>query len=229
MFSQLVKRYDFLNHLFSLNRDQVWRRALANRIDPWPPGAGILDLATGTGDQLMAIKRARPDWRLTGLDFSGEMLALARAKMSARPGPAPELIMGDALNLPFAEAAFEAVTIAFGLRNIPGRAGLYDQVMKVLKPGGQFLILEMYFERETPWSALYRCYLNRVIPALGYLVSGRKSAYRYLAESIMNFPPPLELKAELALAGFSDIDHKCYSFSTAMLVWGRKASAPPNL
>lgn len=222
MFNDLVNHYDFVNHLLSLNRDQVWRRALVNRLDLWPPEARILDLATGTGDQLTALKKAAPNRRLTGLDFSEDMLALARAKLAGSPGPPPELLLGDALELPYPEASFEAVTISFGLRNIAERARLYDQALRVLKPGGQFLILEMYFARDTAWSPLYRFYLNRILPLVGTMISGRKSAYRYLAESIMKFPQPLEIKAELAMAGYSEIGHKSYSFNTAMLVWGRK-------
>ena len=130
---------------------------------------------------------------------------------------------GSALSLPYPEGVFDSVSISFGLRNIPDRAGVYAQVRRVLKPGGRFLVLEAFHDRESLWAPVTGFYLKRVMPTLGgRLVSRERAAYDYLADSVLAFPRPEALSAELAGAGFNEIAFRTYTFSTVMLVWGDK-------
>jgi len=133
------------------------------------------------------------------------------------------MLVGDALAIPFDDETFDSVSISFGLRNISARAELYREVLRVLKPGGRFLVLEAFHDRKSVLAPVVRYYLNAIMPALGgRLVSRQREAYRYLAASIMAFPQPETLVADLAVAGFENLNWRAYTFNTAMLVWGDK-------
>ena len=223
MFSGLAGRYDLVNRILSLGRDASWRRALARRMKIIEPPGRLLDLAAGTGDQIVAAKRLWPGLAVTGLDLAPDMLALARPKMAALSAPAPELVVGDALDLPFAENSFDTVSISFGLRNISRRGELFAQVRRVLKPGGRFLILELSHNPKSPWAALTGFYLRRFVPLVGGRIMTRSGeAYRYLADSILAFPPPARLAGELAEAGFTNLNTRLYTFDSAMLISAEK-------
>lgn len=222
MFSGLAGRYDLANRAMSLGRDVFWRQALARRLKVLDEPGRLLDLAAGTGDQIVAAKTARPALEVTGLDLAPAMLHLAERKFT-RFAPRPRLVVGDALATPFGEGEFDSVSISFGLRNVPDRAALMAEARRVLKPGGRFLVLEMFFDRLAPWAPAMRWYLNKVVPLVGgRLISHEREAYRYLAESIMGFPQPAELAREMAAAGFKGISYNTYTFHAAMLVWGDK-------
>jgi demethylmenaquinone methyltransferase/2-methoxy-6-polyprenyl-1,4-benzoquinol methylase len=223
MFSGLARRYDLVNRILSLGRDPFWRLALARRLKIIEPPGRLLDLAAGTGDQIAAAKKIWPGLTVTGLDLSSDMLALARPKLAGLPAPAPELVVGDALDLDFKEASFDSVSISFGLRNINRRRELYAQVFRVLKPGGRFLILELFHDPKSPWAGVTGFYLRRLMPFIGGRILTRSStAYRYLADSILAFPQPALLAGELAEAGFTALAGRLYTFETALLVWGEK-------
>jgi len=227
MFSGLARRYDLVNRVLSLGRDNFWRLALARRLKIVDPPGRLLDLGAGTGAQIAAAKKLRPDLAVTGLDQSPDMLALARQKLARLPAPAPELIAGDALALPFAESSFDSVSISFGLRNISQRQALYAQVRRVLKPGGRFLILELFHNPQSPWAGLTGFYLKRLVPFLGGRVLTRSgAAYRYLSDSILAFPQPARLAEELAEAGFTALTGRLYTFESALLVCGEKPEKP---
>jgi demethylmenaquinone methyltransferase/2-methoxy-6-polyprenyl-1,4-benzoquinol methylase len=183
-----------------------------------------LDLATGTGGQIAVAKKLRPDLAVTGLDLAPDMLDLARLKLARLPAPAPELIAGDALALPFAESSFDSVSISFGLRNISRRPALYAQVLRVLKPGGRFLILELFHNPQSAWAGLTGFYLRRLAPFIGGRVLGE--AHRCLADSILTFPQPARLAEELAEAGFTALTGRLYTFESALLVCGEKPENP---
>jgi demethylmenaquinone methyltransferase/2-methoxy-6-polyprenyl-1,4-benzoquinol methylase len=223
MFGEISSLYDLLTHVLSFGRDFFWRKALARRLLALRSPGSFLDLAAGTGDQLIAIRRMWPQARLTGLDFAKPMLALARKKFEKIKGPSPTLVEGDALSLPFQPDSFDSVSISFGLRNIKDRQGLFRSVLKVLKPGGRFLALEMFFDPRAPWAPLHRFHLEKVGPFLGDLAFGRRTeAYRYLADSIKAFPHPAALAGEMELAGFQGLGYHAYTFGAVMLAWGGK-------
>jgi demethylmenaquinone methyltransferase/2-methoxy-6-polyprenyl-1,4-benzoquinol methylase len=223
MFDRVARRYDLANRVMSLGLDIRWRKALARRLKIIDQPGRLLDLAAGTGDQIVAAKRIHPSLAADGLDLSPAMVALAEPKWTGLAPPRPEMVIGSALSLPYPEGVFDSVSISFGLRNIPDRAGVYAQVRRVLKPGGRFLVLEAFHDRQSLWAPVTGFYLKRVMPALGgRLVSRERAAYDYLADSVLAFPRPEALGAELAGAGFGRIAFRVYAFSTVMLVWGDK-------
>ena len=219
MFSSVAGRYDLANRIMSLGRDLFWREALARRIKVLDPPGFLLDLAAGTGDQIIAAKKARPDMKVVGLDFSSGMLELAKPKLKTLPSPTPELVCGDALDLPFDDGLFDSVSISFGLRNIAERAALYQEVLRVLKPGGRFLVLEAYHDRNSLWAPAVEFYMRQIVPTLGgRIVSREYEAYSYLISSIMSFPRPEALAEEMRAAGFISPAGRSYTFNTVMLV-----------
>ena len=223
MFTGLAGRYDLANRVMSLGRDLFWRRALARRVRVVDRPGRLLDLAAGTGDQIVAIKKMHPHMEVIGLDLSAAMMELAAPKLARLTPPIPEMIVGDALAPPFGEAGFDSISISFGLRNIPARGDLYAQVLRMLKPGGRFLVLEMYHDRRTLLAPVVSFYLRRVAPVLGgRLISGRPEAYQYLASSILGFPQPEDLTAEMTGAGFTAPNIQKFNFNTVMLVTAEK-------
>src|SRR6476659_3344098 len=172
MFDRIAGRYDLANHLLSGGIDFWWRRRAAEIVRQWRP-ARVLDLATGSGDVALAIARKLPQTEVTGTDFSGEMLALARRKGLQRT------VLADALQLPYQDGSFDCVTVAFGLRNMADWSAALREMARVLAPEGHLLVLDF----SIPSGALqqfYRFYLHRCLPTLASIVTGQKDAYDYL-------------------------------------------------
>ncbi|UQZ89691.1 dimethylmenaquinone methyltransferase [Deltaproteobacteria bacterium Smac51] len=223
MFNTIASRYDLANRAMSLGRDPFWREALARRLKILESPGRLLDLAAGTGDQIVAAKKALPGLEAVGLDLSTTMMELAEAKFDKLSPPRPQMITGDALDLPFGPNEFDSVSMSFGLRNVGSRPKLFEEAFRVLKPGGRLLILEMYYDRQTPWAGFMNWYLKKIVPLVGgRLISTDKDAYKYLVASIMAFPRPEELAGEMKAAGFLNLSFKTYTLNTVMLVWGDK-------
>jgi demethylmenaquinone methyltransferase/2-methoxy-6-polyprenyl-1,4-benzoquinol methylase len=197
MFDQIAPRYDVRNRMFSLARDDAWRRRAA-RLTRLQPGQTALDLCTGTGKlahELLPL--VRPGGRVIGVDFSPGMLERASAAE-----PDVEFRQGDVTRLSEADASIDAVTIGFGLRNIVNRDAALREMRRVLRPGGRLVILE-FAPPTGPLLAAYRFYLGRVMPAVAGLFSTKESsAYRYLAETVAGFPQPAVLAGDLEALGF---------------------------
>ncbi len=202
LFSAIARRYDFLNHFLSLGIDLYWRRMLVRSLPENLTGP-VLDVATGTGDLAFTLLQAFPDLKLIGADNTPAMLELARNKMEKRQ-VFFETIESDAENLSFETGSFEAVTIAFGLRNIGFYSDALIEFHRVMSPGGQLRILEFGQPEGRIFGPLYSFYFHRILPYLGMLIS-RSRAYRYLPESVDNFPPRPELHNLLEKAGFTEI------------------------
>ena len=181
MFNRIAARYDLANALLSGGMDFLWRRRAAAVVRYWQPET-LLDLATGSGVLAATIARACPRTRIVGADFSQPMLCQAQ-----KAGRLRDLVVADALHLPFADAGFEALTVAFGLRNMASWAGALTEMRRVLKPGGHLLVLDFSLPRGW-WGGGYRFYLRQCLPVIAGAVSGERSAYDYLAESIGRFP-----------------------------------------
>jgi demethylmenaquinone methyltransferase/2-methoxy-6-polyprenyl-1,4-benzoquinol methylase len=224
MFNSVSSRYDLLNHFLSLGRDNFWREALARRLMARDYPGRFLDLATGSGDQLLAIRDHWPYAELTGLDFSDSMLGIARKKLNKHyPNDEIDLILGDVYEPPFEPSSFDSVSISFGLRNLGKRELLYEQAFRVLKPGGRFLILELFFDNRGLIAPIHRFHVEIVTPWLaGMLFRSQNKAYNYLSRSVFNFPHPAVIVDELMEAGFKGVEYQTYTFSSTMLVWGQK-------
>jgi len=205
MFTSIAPHYDFLNHLLSLNLDRRWRRVAARlALDGAAAPPRLLDLCTGTGDLALELARRSPQARIAGLDFVLPMLERLAAK-TRRAGLAARIhpLCGDGFHLPYRDAAFDAVTVAFGLRNLSPVEPAIDEVARVLRPGGRFVILEFALPKRGLWARLYALYFFRVLPKIGKWIS-RTSAYTYLPASVAVFLEPPELSATLLRHGFAE-------------------------
>src|SRR5512132_1018330 len=181
MFGSIARRYDLANHVLSCGIDFYWRARAAEIVDAWHPHT-IADLATGTGDLARAMQKKLPHAELTGVDFLPEMLELARRKGVRR------VVLADAMKLPFDDASFDCVTIAFGLRNLENCSAALTEMWRVLNAKGHLLVLEFSLPTTPILRAVYRFSLHRCLPLLGSSLTGEKNAYDYLGDSIEEFP-----------------------------------------
>lgn len=224
MFAAIAGRYDLLNRVLSLGLDRRWRQEATHAA--FAGGAArVLDVATGTADLALAMKRYRPEAEVVGVDFVEEMLVLGRRK-ARRQGLAVRLEQGDGLALPFDDATFDAVTIAYGLRNFADTGRGLREFYRVLRPGGRLVVLEFPPPPKGAFGRLFRLYFLRVLPRIGGLVSGQGGAYSYLPDSVLKFPPPAELARALEDAGFSEVRYKLQTFGVSALHTGEKPENP---
>lgn len=194
MFGRVARRYDLANHLLSGGLDFSWRARAAEIVTAWAPRQ-LLDLATGSGDLGLTIAKRLPSVEITGADFCAEMLETARAKGLRNT------VVADALELPFAAASFDVVTVAFGLRNMANWDSALAEMARVLRPTGRLLVLDFSLPRGW-WAPLYRAYLHHLLPWVAGLVTGEKKAYDYLGESIERFPSGAAMCAMIERSGF---------------------------
>lgn len=223
MFDAIAPRYDFLNRLLSLRQDVYWRRTMITALD-LPDNAAVLDVACGTGDVLIEImRRGGKQKRIVGTDFAPEMLKLAKIKLLRENfSPGIDLVAGNGLHLPFAPDTFDAVTIAFGIRNIMDRKAALSCFFDCLKPGGRVAVLELATPRNKFFLSFYLFYFARILPLIGAFFSKHLKAYDYLPKSVINFPPPDEFAAIMKQAGFTDIKWRGLSLGIATVHIGRK-------
>ena len=190
MFDRISPKYDALNHLLSFNIDKVWRRKAAKEVAKHHP-ADILDLATGTADLAIALAKHNPQARIIGMDFSEKMLEIGQEKVKQQNLENQIVLrIGDAATLPFEDGTFDVVTVAFGVRNFEDLDKGLLEISRVLKPGGQAVILEFSMPEKFPVKQLYQFYFKRVLPIIGKRVSKDESAYTYLPSSVERFPMP---------------------------------------
>ncbi len=215
MFTAIAPRYDLANRLLSGGRDRAWRRVAARRLGP-RPGERALDLACGTGD--LALDMGRTGATVVGVDFTHAMLTRAAAR--DRQGRL-QLIGGDALRLPFGDASFHLAGIAFGVRNFADLDAGLAELARVLRPGGRLGVLE-FSRPHGPLAPLARLYLDRVMPLLGRLVSGREGPYDYLADSIRAWPTPGDLARRFREAGFEQVTWSTFTGGVAALHLARR-------
>jgi len=203
LFDELAPSYDRLNRIFSLGMDIGWRRQLVTAVTRQNPSQ-ILDLACGSGDVTAMLREALPKAQVVGLDFSRPLLKQAKGR------GLPQLAEADALQLPFADESFDAVTIAFGLRNFSDRAAGLDEIARVLKQGAVFGLLE-FSPPPMPWKLFWNLYLHHLMPFVAQVVAKQGDSFRYLAQSIAEFPTPSALNHELSAAGLKLLFSRSFS------------------
>ncbi len=223
MFDRIAPRYDALNRILSLRSDVAWRKRLAALL---PPGDRLrmLDLATGTGDQIFQLFGAAPNVReAVGLDLSEGMLDVGRKKAKARGlEHRVQLLVGDAMTIPFPDHSFDLVTMSFGIRNVLDVLRTLKEINRVLKPGGRALILEFSTPQSRCFRRLYFFYLRHVLPKIGGWISGDPGAYRYLNVTIEGFPSGDAFCRIMSEAGFLRVAHYPLSFGIAAIYEGDK-------
>jgi demethylmenaquinone methyltransferase/2-methoxy-6-polyprenyl-1,4-benzoquinol methylase len=211
MFTQIAPSYDLLNHVLSLQLDRLWRARVARILAPILKrgDAVVLDLCCGTGDLALALARAG-EARVIGADFAHPMLVQANSKSGGKI----KFLEADALGLPFADGSFDLVTAAFGFRNLANYEDGLREMMRVLKPGGTLGILEFTEPPDGFIGDLYRWYFRRVLPRIGGMLSGDRSAYKYLPKSVARFFRPGELGGLMEAVGFTSVSFRVWTMGT---------------
>jgi len=216
MFDGIAARYDLLNRILSLGIDQRWRARQIEAIEA-RPGHRVLDLATGTGDVGLLLLDRTPGVEVVGLDPSARMLDVARGKVAGRGlSDRMTLTQGDAERLPFPDASFDGIVMAFGIRNVPDRAAALREMARVVRPGGRISILELSEPRSGILGPLARFHVHQVVPRVGALLSGA-SEYGYLQASIAAFPPPAEFASLMRASGLDVLGVEPMTFGVVCL------------
>lgn len=223
MFAAVAPRYDLLNHLLSAGFDIRWRRAAVKALAPVlaSPSSVVIDLCCGTGDLALALRRASAG-KVMGADFCYPMLQQARIK-SERLLKNTAFLEADTLRLPFPEASVDALTIAFGFRNLANYRRGIQEMRRVLRPGGMVAILEFSHVTWPVFGPLFRFYFRRVLPLLGSWISGVRGPYQYLPDSVLRFPDQEALAGMLAEEGFSNVRYRNFTGGVAVLHLGVRA------
>jgi demethylmenaquinone methyltransferase/2-methoxy-6-polyprenyl-1,4-benzoquinol methylase len=223
MFSGIAGRYDLLNHLLSANVDKRWRRTVRGKLEKIlnDPYAIVLDVACGTGDLSIELQHGARA-RVIGTDFCRPMLAIAKEKAPAIP-----LVEGDAMALGFANETFDAITIAFGLRNLSNVSDGLAELNRLLKAGGKLVILEFSSPVVPGFRGAFNFYFSKVLPRIGGLVSGSRGAYKYLPDSVSKFPDQRNLAEMMRKVGFVNVEYSNLTGGIAAIHQGIKEEARP--
>jgi demethylmenaquinone methyltransferase/2-methoxy-6-polyprenyl-1,4-benzoquinol methylase len=223
MFDKIAFRYDFLNRFLSGGVDIYWRKQAIRELQGLPADASVLDVATGTGDMAVLLARYLPYARITGVDISAGMLEvgrqkLARLKLDGRIALQP----GDCETLPFSGDSFDAITVAFGVRNFENLENGLREMRRVLKPGGKLVVLEFSQPRTPVICQLYRAYMRRIAPRIAGIAASDRAAYRYLNASVLAFPEGERLIRILDECGFTRLRLRRLSLGVCSVYTGEK-------
>lgn len=220
MFNDIAHRYDFLNHFLSLGIDIRWRIQVRKFLKPYHPNE-ILDVATGTGDLAIELTKLNPQ-RIVGVDIALEMLAIGKEKIKKRNIKQIDLQQGDSEDMAFKTNTFDAVTVAFGVRNFENLNRGLSEMCRVMKTGGHVAILEFSKPKSFPFKQVYNTYFKYILPGFGRLVSKHNNAYTYLPESVDSFEEDTAFLEKMANAGFKSVKQKRLTFGIATLYTGTK-------
>lgn len=221
MFNSISPKYDLLNRVLSMGIDVLWRKKTIKMLAPGKPKL-LLDVATGTGDLAIEALSLDPE-KIIGIDISEGMLSFGREKLEKRGlSHKIELIVGDSEALPFADGHFDAVMVAFGVRNFENLERGLQEIYRVLKPGGQLAVLEFSQPESAPFKQLYQFYFSNVLPLVGKAVSKDSSAYTYLPESVQEFPYGERFNSILSKIGFTSVSCTPLTFGIASIYMGQK-------
>jgi demethylmenaquinone methyltransferase / 2-methoxy-6-polyprenyl-1,4-benzoquinol methylase len=221
MFNNISRRYDFLNQLLSLGIDKIWRKKAIGALHVLQPKQ-ILDVATGTGEFALEALKLNPQ-KITGIDISDGMLEIGRKKILAKNLQSKiELARGDSENIPFGENKFDAVTVAFGVRNFENLKRGLSEILRVLKPGGMIVVLEFSKPSKFPFKQVYNFYFRYILPKIGSIVSNDKAAYTYLPKSVEAFPDGEDFLHILHDVGFKNTQCSSLTFGISSIYIGTK-------
>ena len=221
MFDNISHRYDFLNHLLSMGIDKGWRKKAIKLLEPLKPKV-LLDVATGTGDFAIQALTLQPD-QVVGIDISEGMLAMGRKKLIDRKlAEKVTLKYGDSENIPFEENKFDAVTVAFGVRNFENLEKGLSEILRVIKPGGMIVVLEFSRPRTFPFRQVYSFYFKFILPKIGRFISSDKAAYTYLPASVEAFPDGQDFLQRLEKVGFKNTKCRTLTFGISSIYTARK-------
>lgn len=222
MFNSIAPAYDFMNRAMTLGIDRLWRRKAVGMVADTEP-LRILDVATGTGDLAVELCRRIPAASVTGVDLSEEMLRIGREKME-KEGLTSRVTLrkADCLDLPFPDGTFDAVTVAYGVRNFENLLAGYREMLRVLRPEGTLTVIELSTPTSRIIRPLYRLYTRHMIPAVGRLISKDTRAYSYLPESIAAVPQRDSMTGLMRQAGFTDTAFRQLTFGTCIIYTARK-------
>lgn len=222
MFNNIAGKYDFLNHFLSLGIDHIWRKQVVRLIKHQYP-VQILDIATGTGDLAVAVAKALPDSKIIGADISENMLEIGKQKMIKKELNQRVIMeLGDSENLKYEDGFFDAVTVAFGVRNYEDLDKGLAEMYRVTKSDGQVYILEFSKPTVFPFKQIYNFYFLRILPLFGKTVSKDNNAYTYLPESVQQFPDGRDFLQHLEKAGYINVKQKKLTFGVASIYHGTK-------
>ncbi len=222
MFDSISESYDHLNHLLSLGIDRMWRRKTAKAIGRNHPDT-ILDIATGTADMAIALAKRCPDASIYGIDRSEKMIAIGNRKIKENDlDERIHLSVDDAENISSADLSFDAVSIAFGVRNFQDMGQGLSEAFRVLRHGGHIAILEFSTPSAFPFNLLYKYYFKHLLPKIGAKVSRNEAAYAYLPKSVYDFPPANTFISMMESAGFTQVKKKPLSLGIAILYTGQR-------
>ncbi len=213
MFDNIAPQYDFLNRMLSAGIDTLWRKKVVKLLKKHQPKK-ILDMATGTGDLAIELLKLHPE-KIIGIDLSANMLARGKAKIEKlKVGDQIELIQGDAEKIDFKDNTFDAITVAFGVRNYENLEKGLQEMQRVLKPGGKLMILEFSKPKKFPMKQLFNFYFKNILPLIGRMISKDQRAYTYLPESVIAFPEGQDFMKKLEITGYQP--EKYYSLTAGI-------------
>ena len=220
LFDRIAGTYDGLNHLLSLNIDRRWRRRAVKMLQP---AENVLDVAIGTADLTIELLRRQKAQRITGIDLSRQMMAIGEKKVAKRGySQCVQFNYGSAQQMPYAGEVFDAVTCAYGVRNFANMDEGLSEMYRVLRPGGELMILEFSYPTNPFIRWAYDLYFTHILPFVGNLFSRDRSAYNYLNRSVKNFPHGEAFAGHLRAAGFADIQIKPLTFGITTIYYARK-------
>lgn len=221
MFDNISQRYDFLNHFLSLGIDKGWRKKAIRLLAPHKP-KHILDVATGTGDFALQALSLKPD-QIIGVDISTGMLNVGKKKIEKRGvSDTIKMVQADSENLPFEENKFDAVTVAFGVRNFENLKVGLAEILRVMKPGAVLVVLEFSRPNKFPFKQVYNFYFKTILPKLGHWISRDKAAYTYLPESVEAFPDGEKFLSILSETGYKNTSCKSLTFGISSIYTAQK-------
>lgn len=224
MFDSIVPRYDLMNHIMTFGMDIRWRKMMARQartLQNGEPSDFVVDVACGTGDVAFELERVGVPL-VTGLDYSSGMVAEAQRKAKKRSSEV-NFLEGDAMEMPFKDEIASAATISFGMRNLPDYAAGVREMARIVKPGGKVICLEATPYHRPILKIPFNFYFNQVLPAIGKVLTGEYEAYKYLPDSVKNFPNPDDLAETFREAGLVDVTYNLLGFGSVALHVGVKA------